>query len=52
VRIGAQTFDLKQRRAIRDAEPFFSPAIGAAPPRRSDEVREHLVARAAAQHLA
>src|SRR6266702_5649643 len=52
VRIGAQRVDPIERAAIRDAEPLLGPAIGAALPRRPDERRQLLVARAAAQTLA
>src|SRR6266699_976662 len=50
--IGAQRIDPVERAAIRDAEALLGPAIGAALPRRPDERRQLLVARAAAQTLA
>src|SRR5258705_13713460 len=46
VRIGAQAFDLIQRRTVRYPKPLFGAAIGPSAPRRCDQIRQLGVADA------
>src|SRR6266566_2733323 len=52
VRIGTQALDLKQRCAVREAEPLFRAAIRPSAPSRGDQLRQFRIAGTLPEWLA